>query len=312
MGAIWSGLAAGTSVRQWRDGVSKIRRNALVSKDYCVFFRLKKVDNVVCVGAGGASGFFATSSTTTAARLAMPRRRGVGLAAVGGVSSDFSDSRWPSKIAVSQGRLFSIRTAQILAAAPASFNGPATRRSWMPSPPVASLMTMIGRNAVRVAFDLDFNSPSHNARRPFTELALPRSTPNSVRRSETFGAASSSASASVADGATATTSGIGLAITGFGALPGSISLPAAGSGGAIIDCAAISGVAGEGFADSGLTVSAFTISAFAASSLALSALAASVFAASFAAEYTAAGPGSVVAAVDLSVAVGGAGAVAAG
>src|SRR6266576_764997 len=119
MGAIWSGLAAGTSVRQCREGVSKIRRNALVPKDYCEFFRLKKVDNVVCVaGAGaGASGFFGASSTTaaTAARLAMPRRRGVGLAAVGGGSSDVSDSRWPSKIAVSQGRLFSVRTAQILA-----------------------------------------------------------------------------------------------------------------------------------------------------------------------------------------------------
>src|SRR5438445_1193866 len=167
--------------------VSKIRRNALVPKDYCEFFRLKKVDNVACVAAGGGSGFLGTSSTTAAAaRLAMLRRRGIGLAAVGGGSSDFSDSRWPSKIAVSQGRLFSVRMAQILAAAPAPFNGPATRRSWMPSPPVASLMTMIGRNAASGAFDLDFNTPSHNARRPFTELALPRSTPNSVRRSETF------------------------------------------------------------------------------------------------------------------------------
>ena len=51
-------------------------------------------------------------------------------------------------------------------------------------------------------------------------------------------------------------------MTGFGALPGSISLLAAGSGGAIIDCAAISGVAGEGFADSGLAVSAFAASTF--------------------------------------------------
>ncbi len=159
----------------------------------------------------------------------------------------------------------------------------------MPSPLVFSLMTMIGRNAVSGAFDLDFNSPSHNARSPFTELALPRSTPNSVRRSETFGAVSSSVSASVADGAAATTSGIGLAMTGFGALPGSISLPAAGSGGAIIDCDAISGVAGSGltasaFAISALAISALAVSAFAASGLALSALAASVFAASFAAE----------------------------
>ena len=155
-------------------------------------------------------------------------------------------------------------------------------------------MTMIGRNAVRGAFDLDFNSPCHNARRPLTELALPRSTPNSVRRREALGSVSSSASASVADGAAATTSGIGLAMTGLGALPGSISLLAAGSGGAIIDCAAISGVAGDGFAGSGLTVSAFATSAFvtsafvasafAVSSLALSALTASVFAASLAAE----------------------------
>ena len=48
-------------------------------------------------------------------------------------------------------------------------------------------------------------------------------------------------------------------MTEFGALPGSISLLAAGSGGAIIDCAAISGVAGEGFADSSLTVSALAV-----------------------------------------------------
>jgi len=140
-------------------------------------------------------------------------------------------------------------------------------------------MTMIGRSAVSGAFDLDFNSPRHNARSPFTELALAEIDPNSVRCRETFGAASSSASASAADGADATTSGIGPAMTGFGALPGSISLLAAGSGGAIIDCAAISGVAGDGFAGSGLTVSAF-----ANSGLALSGLAASVFAASLAAE----------------------------
>jgi len=73
MGAIWSGLAAGTSARQWRGSVSKIRRNALVPQDYCEPFRLKKDDRVACVVTGGASGFFATSSTT-AARLAMPRR----------------------------------------------------------------------------------------------------------------------------------------------------------------------------------------------------------------------------------------------
>ena len=52
-------------------------------------------------------------------------------------------------------------------------------------------------------------------------------------------------------------------MTGFGALPGSISLLAAGSGGAMIDFAATSGVAGEGFAGSGLTVSAFAASTLA-------------------------------------------------
>src|SRR6185295_7518315 len=137
---------------------SKVRRNVLAPKDYCGLFRLKKDDRVACVVTGGVSGFFDTSSTTAAAaRLAMPRRRGTGLAAVGGGSSDCTDSRWPSKIVVSQVRLFSVSTAQIRAAAPASFRGPATRRSCMPSPPVASLMTMIGRNAASGAFDLDFS-----------------------------------------------------------------------------------------------------------------------------------------------------------
>jgi hypothetical protein len=55
--------------------------------------------------------------------------------------------RWPSKIVVSQLRLFSLSTAQILAAAPASRSGPATSRSCKPKPLALSLMTMIGRSS---------------------------------------------------------------------------------------------------------------------------------------------------------------------
>ncbi|XIA62888.1 hypothetical protein ACFIOY_26365 [Bradyrhizobium sp. TZ2] len=228
-------------------------------------------------------------------------RRGAGLVVAGGGSSALSESRWPSKIAVSHGRLFSVRTAQILAAAPASFNGPATSRSCMPRPLVPSFTTMIGRSVVSGAFDRDFNSPRHSARRPLTELALPRSTPNSVRCSATFGSVNSS-SASLADDADATTSGIGLATMALRALLGSISFPAAGSSGAIIDCAATSGVAGEAFAISDVAVSAFAVSAFAVSGLVGSILAVSilavsdfpisVFAASFATDETVAKPGS--------------------
>src|SRR6266567_2678625 len=167
------------------------------------------------------SGFFGGSSTTTAARFIGLRRREEGFDAAGGGagSSPVTESRCPSKTAVSQFRLFSVSTAQILAAAPASFNGPATSRNCMPGPLLASLITMIGRSAVSGAFDRDFDSPRHSARRPATELAVPRSTPNWVRWTATFGAVSSSASASLT-GAEATTSGIGLAVTGLTGLAG--------------------------------------------------------------------------------------------
>ena len=106
-----------------------------------------------------------------AARLATPRRRGASAwRRRAAASSAFSESRWPSKTVVSQGRLFSVRTAQILAAAPASFSGPATSRSCMPSPLVPSLITMIGRSAVSGAFDLDFSSPRHSARKPVDRI----------------------------------------------------------------------------------------------------------------------------------------------
>ena len=106
-------------------------------------------------------------------------------------SSPFSESRWPSNTVVSQLRWFSTSMAQIFAAAPASLSGPATSRSCMPSPPVPSLITMIGRNAASGAFDFDFNSPRHSARRPATELAPPTSTPNSVRCSDAWARSSS-------------------------------------------------------------------------------------------------------------------------
>src|ERR1700704_2635271 len=102
----------------------------------------------------------------------------------------------------------------------------------MPSPVVLSFTTMIGRNAASAVFDL---RPRHSARRPPSELAPPTSTPNSVRWTATLddAAQGGSRSASSADAAGATTSGIGDAVTAF----------AAASGGAGIDFEAISGIA---------------------------------------------------------------------
>jgi hypothetical protein len=71
--------------------------------------------------------------------------------------------------------------AHIFAAAAASVSGPATSRNCMPRPLLFSLITMIGRNVVRAAFDFDLRSPRHSARKPLTEFAPPTSTPNSVR-----------------------------------------------------------------------------------------------------------------------------------
>src|ERR1700681_1559761 len=110
----------------------------------------------------------------------------------------------------------------------------------MQRPLLPSLTTMIGRSVVNAAFDLDLRSPRHSARKPLSELAPPTSTPNSVRCTARLDAAGdASASASSPDGADATTSGSGGA-TGSG----SISFPAAKSGGAMIDFDAMSGVAG--------------------------------------------------------------------
>src|SRR5215211_8351261 len=103
----------------------------------------------------------------------------------------------------------------------------------MLKPPLPSLITMIGRNAASDALALDLSSPRHNARKPATELAPPTSTPNSVRW--IFGMASGSASTSFPDRADATTSGIGGAAITLAGLSGSINLPAAGSGGAMVD-----------------------------------------------------------------------------
>jgi hypothetical protein len=78
---------------------------------------------------------------------------------------------------------------------------------------------MIGRKVVSAAFDLDFKSPRHSARKPPTEFAPPTSTANSVRWTGSLGrdfAASDSTSS--AGGANATTSGIGAAVMSFGGL----------------------------------------------------------------------------------------------
>src|SRR6202790_3902901 len=212
------------------------------AKYYCPF--LPNHDEIV--DGADVSGFFGGSSTTAAAACLPPLRRcGAGLIVEAGTgSSPFRESRCPSKIAVSQLRLFSFRTAQILAAAPASFSGPATSRSCIPSPLVPSLTTMIGRKAASGALDFDFKSPRHSARNPGSELALPRSTPKSVRWSATFGAVVSSGSASSAGGVDATTSEIGPAVSTLGGGVGSISFAAEGSGGAMIDFDATSGVDG--------------------------------------------------------------------
>ena len=106
------------------------------------------------------------------------------------------------------------------------------------------------------------------------------------------------------------TSGIGPAMMPFRALLGSTSLAAAGSGGAIIDCVAISGVAGEALATSSfagsafplsdLAISVFAASPLAASDFAMSVLAASVFKESLATDETVVGPGSAALAAGLS------------
>src|SRR6266852_1225035 len=186
------------------------------------------------------SGFFGGSSCT--ARFPLPRLRGAeGLTTDAGTSSAFMERGWRSHTVVSQVRSLSSRTAQFFAAAAASASGPATSRNCMPSPLLLSFTTMIGRNAASGAFDFDLRRPRHSARRPPSELALPTSTPNSVRWTATLGGSRSATSPACAD---ATTSGIGDAVIALIGVSDGINFPAGASGGASIDFEAISGVAG--------------------------------------------------------------------
>src|ERR1700690_1134139 len=136
--------------------------------------------------------------------------------------------------------------AQTSPAAAASLIGPATSLSCMPSPLLPSLITMIGRSFVKATFERDLRSPRQAARKPGSELAPPTSTPNSVRWTASLdaGAAVSASVSSSAGGIEADTSGTGAAVAFFGGGLGSINFPAAGSGGAIIDFDATSGVVG--------------------------------------------------------------------
>lgn len=176
------------------------------------------------------------------ARLAVYRRGAKALASepgfasapgAGGASSAFMTRRWPSNTAVVQGRSFAIMAAKVFAAA-ASLIGPATSRSCIPSPFWFSLITMIGRNAVRGPFNLHFKSPRQRARKPGIEFAPPTSTPNSVRCTASAGAADSCSFTSSLGDDDATKSGSGAAVMTF-AGAGSTIFGAAGSGGASTD-----------------------------------------------------------------------------
>src|ERR1700716_1184806 len=202
---------------------------------YCARVTLPSSDDSVEV-----SGVFGGSSCTACFALLRLRDAG-GLTTDAGASSAFMERRWPSNTVVSQVRSLSIMTAQIFAAAAAWATGRATSRNCMPSPLLLSFTTMIGRNAASGAFDFDLRRPRHSARRPPSELALPTSTPNSVRWTATLGG---SRSARSADGADATTSGIGDAVIALIGVSDGINFPAGASGGASIDFEAISGVAG--------------------------------------------------------------------
>ena len=101
--------------------------NAVVT--HCTRILLSLLPNSDEIAAvADVSGFFGGSSTTALTRLLTPRRRWAGLATAAPDRRLCIDRRWPSKTAVSQVRLFSVSTAQIFAAAPASFSGPATSR----------------------------------------------------------------------------------------------------------------------------------------------------------------------------------------
>ena len=107
-----------------------------------------------------------------------------------------------------------------------------------------SLITMIGRSAASGAFDRDFSSPRHSARKPADRIGAadidaefgPLDLRPLARCFVRLGV--------VWRGADATTSGIGAAVTGLAGSTVRSALPAAGSGGAMIDFDATSGVAG--------------------------------------------------------------------
>src|SRR6266481_3284332 len=145
---------------------------------------------------------------------------------------------------VSQVRPLSIRAAQIFAAAAASVRGPAARRSCMPSPVALSFTMMIGRNPA--SSESDLVSPRQSARKPPIELAVPTSTANSVRCTAAWAAASSDASGSFGVTDATTVDAGGSPAWASAGLSGSISFNAPGSGGARIDLAPMSGVAGVG------------------------------------------------------------------
>src|ERR1700704_6377273 len=131
-----------------------------------VFYRVPNIeDSAGLLGFGGG--------TSLLIRFAPPRLRGG--CAEGAGSSLLRARRWPSNTEVSQDRALSIKAAQILAAAAASLNGPATSRNCWPTPFFSTTMT--GRSEV-IAAALDLRTARHSARKSSIEFAPPRSTPN--------------------------------------------------------------------------------------------------------------------------------------
>ena len=202
-----------------------------------------------------ASGLLCSGSSTAGAAAALWRASsactgsagtGGGAASPSGASSAFIERRWPSKIVGLAAPLVLAQDGADLGGCAASFSGPATSRSCMPSPLVPSLITMIGRSAASGALSR-FQTARATAR------AGPR--PNWRRRdrprtrcagSAAFGASGSRPLSSSAV-RRAPLRGIGVARDRrFAAWPVRSALPAAGSGGAMIDLEATSGVAGDG------------------------------------------------------------------
>src|ERR1700732_1999392 len=167
------------------------------------------------------------------------------------------ERRWPSNMVVAQDRSFSIMPAQIFAAAAASLIGPTTNLSCMPSPLLLSLMTMIGRNVVSAAFDLDLRSPRHSARKPGSEFAPPTSIPNSVRWTANLGAADAESDSAASSAGAGLGSGGGAAVTGgFSAAGAVVALvvPTADTAGPGDDFWAAAGISGGAVACGDVTV----------------------------------------------------------